>query len=233
MCCLTIVKTFNHKIVMTHNRDELLSRQTEGDCVREYYVNERKIWMPKDSLSNGTWIGSDGKRSAAILNGYKKNHHKKESYKVSRGTIIPQYFAEDTTDSFLHSFDPTGLEPFTLIISDNDVTITEYGWDENDIHIAMHDLEKPLIYSSYTLYESEIQVKRQNLFNSFITLKTDKDDLWTLHEKKGEGYGDFINTDYNSKIRTVAISQIVTGNITEFCYQSLVKNNNKQTLILI
>ncbi len=133
MCCLTIVKTETNKIVITHNRDEQWSRQTNAPQVQESIVNGKKIWMPKDSLSAGTWIGTDGVRVAAILNGFKENHIKKPMYKSSRGNIIPQFFSALNTDNFLNKFDPSGLEPFTLILVDEHQTILELGWDENKV----------------------------------------------------------------------------------------------------
>lgn len=233
MCCLTIVKTQHHNIVFTHNRDEQWSRQTRGTFVQEYWFGNKKIWMPKDSLVDGTWIGSDGTRAAAILNGYKINHLKKEKYRTSRGTIIPQFLKKPDIQKFLESFDPSGIEPFTLIVADNKKYITEIGWDEKEIHITKHNVESPMIFSSFTLYDDDIQQKRKNLFLSLVTTQTNQDDLWQFHKTKGEDHGNFINVDYNNEISTVAISQIVLGDQPVFYYQSLLENQQKQNLILI
>jgi uncharacterized protein with NRDE domain len=233
MCCLTIVKTPNHNIVFTHNRDEQWSRQTRGTFVQEYRFEYNKIWMPKDSLVDGTWIGSDGTRAAAILNGYKKNHLKKEKYRASRGTIIPKLLKETHTQKFMESFDPSGMEPFTLIVADNKKYITEIGWDEKEIHLTKHDIESPLIFSSFTLYDDDVQQKRKNLFLSLVTTQSNHDNLWQFHETKGDNHGSFINVDYNNEISTVAISQIVLGDQPTFYYKSLLENQQKQNLILI
>ncbi|MBK8623525.1 MAG: NRDE family protein [Saprospiraceae bacterium] len=233
MCCLTIVKTPNNNIVFTHNRDEQWSRQTRGTFVQEYWFGNKKIWMPKDSLVDGTWIGSDGTRAAAILNGYKKNHLKKEKYRASRGTIIPQFLQETDAQQFMESFDPSGMEPFTLIVADNKKYITEIGWDEKEIHLTKHNVESPLIFSSFTLYDDDIQQKRKNLFLSLVTTLTNHDDLWQFHKTQGEDHGSFINVDYNREISTVAISQIVLGNHPAFYYKSLLENQQKQNLILL
>jgi uncharacterized protein with NRDE domain len=219
--------------VFTHNRDEQWSRQTHGTFVQEYRFENKKIWMPKDSLVDGTWIGSDGTRAAAILNGYKKNHLKKEKYRTSRGTIIPKFLKENDAQQFMESFDPSGMEPFTLIVADNNKNITEFGWDEKEIHLTKHNVESPLIFSSFTLYNDDIQQKRKNLFLSFVSTVTNHDDLWQFHETKGDDHGNFINVDYNSEISTVAISQIVLGDQPAFFYQSLLENQQKQNLILL
>ncbi len=232
MCCLTIVKTHSQKVVITHNRDEQWSRQTHGAQVVEHIVNGKKIWMPKDNLSNGTWIGTDGTKVAAILNGFKENHIKKATYRASRGTIIPQYLAAENLKAFTDSFDPSGLEPFTLVLIDDEINFVEYGWDEKDIHLSYHKCTTPTIYSSATLYNDDIQMKRKSLFGSFLEAQVSPNDLWEFHQRKGDNHGDFINVDYNAEISTVAISQIVLGGQSEFYYQSLLGENKKQSIIL-
>jgi uncharacterized protein with NRDE domain len=233
MCCLTIYKTKDDKLVVTHNRDEQWSRQADGAHVVEHEFNGKKIWMPKDNLSEGTWIGSDGKNTAAILNGFKENHIKKPNYRASRGTIIPQFLSDGGVDSFIKKFDPSGLEPFTLIMVDSNDHIVEYGWDETNIHISNYSSDNPLIYSSPTLYNSDICERRENHFKNFIQKKIDHNDIWKFHETKGDDHGHYINVKYNDEISTVAISQIVTGDQSVFYYQSLINNNSKQSLILL
>lgn len=233
MCCLTIVKTYNKNIVITHNRDEQWSRQTHGARIREHSANGKIIYMPKDSLSEGTWIGTDGTKAAAILNGFKANHIKKDKYRASRGTIIPQFLLADTAHTFISSFDPTGLEPFTLVMVEDDKSFVEYGWDEKDIHLVYHSLDAPAIYSSATLYTYEIQENRRNLFHTFVLSDFNSEDLWQLHKKKGHNHNEFFNVDYNAEISTVAISQIVLGESPIFHYKSLLNQNQKQSILLL
>lgn len=233
MCCLTIVKTETNKMVITHNRDEQWSRQSDGSNVQDLIVKGKKIWMPKDSLSGGTWIGTDGVRVAAILNGFKENHIKKPMYKSSRGNIIPQFFSALSTDNFLSKFDPSGLEPFTLILVDDHQTILELGWDEKTMQVSDKTNNVPLIYSSVTLYNSTICESRKTLFESQFNQPIDHDDLWMFHEKKGNDHGTYINVNYNEEISTVAISQIIVDDISIFHYQSLLNNNVKQSILLL
>jgi uncharacterized protein with NRDE domain len=232
MCCLTIVKTETNKIVVTHNRDEQWSRQSNASQVQESIINGKKIWMPKDSLSGGTWIGTDGVRAAAILNGFKENHIRKPMYRASRGSIIPEFLCSDSTDDFISNFDPSGLEPFTLIFVDEDKKILELGWDENTFHFFDKSSDIPLIYSSATLYKAETRERRKSIFMSRIDNQIDSSDIWKFHENKGSDHGDFVNVDYNDEISTVAISQIVVADISVFHYQSLLNNNIKQSIVL-
>lgn len=232
MCCLTIIKTETNKIVITHNRDEQWSRQSGATKVQESIVNSRKIWMPKDSLTAGTWIGTDGVRVAALLNGFKENHVKKPSYRGSRGSIIPQLFSDGNTNNFISNFNPKGLEPFTLILIDENKDIIELGWDEKTVHFSVITSDIPLIYSSATLYGTDIRNRRKNLFYSRIYDQIDNNDLWRFHENKGTDHGEFINVDYNDQISTVAISQIVLADTSVFHYRSFLNNNSKQCIIL-
>jgi len=233
MCCLTIVKSEANKIVVTHNRDEQWSRQSGATQVQEFIVNNKKVWMPKDSLTGGTWIGTDGIRVAAILNGFKVNHSKKPIYRASRGSIIPQFFSGENTDNFISNFDPTGLEPFTLIIIDEHKVIKELGWDEKTVHLSDKTNDIPLIYSSATLYDTDIRERRKSIFGSHIDKQFNNNDIWKFHENKGTDHGDFINIEYNDEISTVAISQIVIAETSVFHYCSLLNNDSKQSIVLI
>lgn len=232
MCCLTVYKTSQNTLVFTHNRDEQWSRQVNGATVQKMIYENKKIWMPQDSLSFGTWIGSDGTRAAAILNGYKKNHTRKEKYRASRGTIIPQYLSKLDITQFLESFDPSGLEPFTLIMADNINRMTVMGWDEKDIYLHHQSTDQPSIFSSFTLYNDSVQEERKKIFLSYMASHSHEDEIWTFHEKKGDDHGKFIHVDYNKDISTVAITQIVLGEHSVIHYRSLLDTQPKHTIYL-
>ena len=153
-------------------------------------------------------------------------------YRASRGSIIPEFLCSDSTDDFISNFDPSGLEPFTLIFVDEDKKILELGWDENTFHFFDKSSDIPLIYSSATLYNSEICERRKSIFMSHIDNQIDSSDIWKFHEKKGSDHGGFVNVDYNDEISTVAIGQIVVGDISVFHYQSLLSNNIKHSVVL-
>jgi len=232
MCCLTIYKTKDDKLVVTHNRDEQPARQVSANKVVTKIINDRKVFMPEDSLSGGTWIATDDVTIAALLNGFKEKHIRKPYYRASRGSIIPQFFNETDIDAFVRRFDPSGLEPFTLILVTRNEKGFEIGWDEKNMHISMLTCDTPLIYSSATLYDGVIQSQRKNLFKRYLQKDMDADDLWLFHKNKGDNHGNYINVDYNDEISTVAISQIVFADKSTFYYQSLVNNNSKLSFIL-
>ncbi len=233
MCCLTIYKTEDDKLVITHNRDEQPARQVSANKIVTKIINKRNVFMPEDSLTGGTWIGTDENTVAALLNGFKVKHIRKPSYRASRGSIIPTFFNEPDVDAFVKRFDPSGFEPFTLILINRNEKVFEIGWDEQKIHISMLSCDTPLIYSSATLYDDVIQSKRKNIFSTYLQKEMGADDLWWFHKNKGYDHGKYINVDYNDEISTVAISQIVFADKSTFYYQSLLNNNNKLSFILI
>jgi hypothetical protein len=70
------------------------------------------------------------------------------------------------------------------------------------------------------------------LSNVFCCEEIEDTSLTNSIESKGTDHGEFINVDYNNEISTVAISQLVLGNETVFHYQSLLNQNQKQTIVL-
>ncbi|HMR89361.1 MAG TPA: NRDE family protein [Saprospiraceae bacterium] len=231
MCCLTIYKTKDDRLVITHNRDEQQSRQFSSNQIVPSIVNGRKVWMPNDKKTLGTWIATDGQLVGALLNGYKENHIKKDVYKASRGTIIPALFQSQSTDSFINEFDADGFEPFTLLIVDKEKSLIEFGWDEQNVHIKYLDFVQPHIYSSSTLYSSDVRSQRELLYEDWVKNGCTENDLWYLHTLKGKNHGQFLNVDFSEEISTVSISQIILGSHRLFHYHSLT-NIEKETIYL-
>lgn len=232
MCCLSIYKTNRDNWVITHNRDEQKTRQIRADKVIPNLIGGRRVWMPKDALSNGTWIATDGIMVGALLNGYQKKHTRKERYKASRGCIIPELFSMKGIQQFIDEFDPGGFEPFTLIMIHKN-NVIEYGWDEKQTHVTRLDETKPQIFSSSTLYNEDVKLKREYLFNNWLNNKKNENDIWSLHALKGNDHSLYFNVDFNDEISTVAISQIVLGIEPVFYYQSLITNNVKEAVYLV
>lgn len=232
MCCLSIYKTKDHKVVVTHNRDEQKSRQILANKLMTEIIDGKKVWMPKDTQSNGTWIATDGQMVGSLLNGFKENHIKKDLYKASRGSIIPYLFNMQSVEQFINDFDPNGYEPFTLIIIDKNKTMVEYGWDEQRIHTKSLDTDQPHIYSSSTLYSSDVKINREQLFFDWLKNDCSENDIWYLHALEGNDYSHFLNVNYNDDISTVAISQIILGSHSILHYESLLNNGHRETIIL-
>ena len=230
MCCLTIYKSKDDTLIITHNRDEKISRQLSASEVRPNTINGKIVWMPKDVQSNGTWIATDGQMVAAILNGFKKNHVKKTTYRASRGGIIPAFFDHNGLDDFILNFNPSGYEPFTLILLDGIERLVEYGWDEHKKYVTELDQNAAVIYSSCTLYDNIVSSNRADLFSDFILHERNENDIWNLHATKGRDHNKFLNVDYNDEICTVALSQIILRKDSSFSYTPLPGNSITQKI---
>lgn len=174
--------------------------------------------MVKDTVSEGTWLATNGFMTAAILNGYKTNHVKKPSYKASRGTIIPSLFKYSSLELFYEKFEPDGFEPFTLIVF-HSPDLVMIGWDGEKLETTNLGLDKSLIFSSVTLYNEEVSNKRKQLYHNFINPKTTAENIWELHLLNGDNHFDFLNVKVNDEIQTVSTCQIVISNKLSYKYQ--------------
>jgi len=232
MCCLTIYKTKDDKLIITHNRDEQKSRHVSANQIVCEMFGDKGVWMPKDKQSRGTWIATDGHMAGALINGFKENHIKKTTYKASRGTIIPSLFLSQNVDRFIDEFDPHGYEPFTLLIIEKEKGMIEYGWNEQEVHLKNLDTNQSYIYSSSTLYNEEVMKYREQLFFEWLKNDCSENDIWHLHALKGNDHGHFLNVNYNAEISTVALSQIVLGKEAEFHYQSILKGTKIESVKL-
>ncbi|MBL0024870.1 MAG: NRDE family protein [Saprospiraceae bacterium] len=218
-------------MIFTHNRDEQISRQQSSKHLAPVLINKKVVWMPKDAVSDGTWIASDGQKVGIILNGFDECHVKK-TYKASRGSIIPAFFEAYDTDKFIAVFDPSGYEPFTLVLYEGRKKMILYGWDEQNKHIDVLDLDKAVIFSSSTLYSKSVKYCRSQMFSKFVSQQPDENEIWQLHSIEGADHKKFLNVKYNEQIKTVAISQIVLGDEAIFHYKSLTDNLGIKSICL-
>lgn len=232
MCSLTIHLSKTNKLIVTHNRDESILRPPSSTIVKKVVIEDKDIFMPVDPLSGGTWIGTDGHTAAAILNGADKNHIRKAIYKASRGLIIPTFFKYEGVEAFLQSFDPTGYEPFTLVIADVENSMVEMVWDEYDWRVTALDPTVTHMYSSSTLYDDEVKHARKSAWLVYTQMNRSAPEIWAYHMSHGPDHYTFLNTAINDHIQTVAVSQIIIGRESEFNYQVLHQGLSKQTLIL-
>lgn len=156
--------------IFSSTRDEVIHRETLSPAF--YQVSGKNLVFPKDKLSNGTWIASDGEqRSVCLLNGAWSNHQKQAKYKMSRGLIPLKVFEYVDFEAFCAGFDFAQIEPFTLISlqeAESIIQLQELRWDGMDTYLHQLDDSIPHLWSSYTLYPPHIQEKRNLLFKKFL-----------------------------------------------------------------
>lgn len=223
MCTLSILPINKNQVIFTFNRDESPNRESTPPQLIE---DEGESYLsPIDLESYGTWLGvSETGILIFLMNGGFVKHKRKESYKHSRGLIIPMFYANQGSIAYLDEMDLIDIEPFTLLIY-KDNALTHFVWDgrlkfwnnlkNSDAHI----------FSSSTLYTQENKITRQTWFESAIE-KFDSDHatkILNLHLTSYLQNG--LRYPGGNKVETVSTSQIiVTEAGARFDYYDLSTN---------
>ncbi len=168
MCTVSYIPT-PEGYILTSTRDEMAHRETLSPAF--YELSGRNLMFPKDKLSNGTWIASDGEQfSVCLLNGAWSNHQKQVEYRMSRGLIPLKSFEYEGFEKFCREFDFAQIEPFTLVglhESESTVELKELRWDGGQTYFRSLNSCEPHLWSSFTLYPPPVQEKRNELFRKF------------------------------------------------------------------
>jgi len=198
---------------LTSSRDEKITRSTFYP--QEYKVGENILMFPKDEVAEGTWIamGKSG-TVACLLNGAFHNHEKKSTYSRSRGLILLESFAFSSSLEFIEKVDLTNVEPFTLLLLNpqkDSTDFTELRWDGNKKHSKIIDASKAQIWSSATLYNKEIQEKREFWFENWLNQNESEDDknILSFHNRKhGFNSKEDIMAEFNDELKTLSVTQV-------------------------
>lgn len=169
MCTVSYIPQSENGFIITSSRDEKSPRNARR--LQEESVSNFKIVFPVDPLSNGTWIGSsEFGRTCCLLNGGKKKHVKKTSYRKSRGLVLVDFLSSHSLEDEIHNYDLSGIEPFTMIIIDHhdEKKYIELVWDENEKNISFFDRNIPKIWSSVTLYSTDVIKQKSEMFEEFL-----------------------------------------------------------------
>jgi len=208
MCTVTFIP-INKGVIITHNRDERITRLPSDLPKKTTHFGE-KLWFPKDTDKNGTWFCADEKgRVACILNGAFEKHTSNPPYEKSRGLVVLDSFLDDSFERWLENCNLNNIEPFTLILFENESTLFELRWDGIKKHIKQLPTNKVHIWSSTTLYSPSAKEKREKWLESWLLEqpKTAKS-LLDFHNYGGDGKA---NTNLKMEIlgthQTVSITQ--------------------------
>jgi uncharacterized protein with NRDE domain len=228
MCTVTFVP-FKSGFIFTSNRDEKINRPTISPKI--YEDLHYKLMYPKDKKAGGTWIvaKNDG-TCIVLLNGAFEKHQLKTNYTRSRGTVLMEMIASANPLQHFSSIHLEGVEPFTLIVFQNN-KLMELKWDETEKYAIPHTTADAHIWSSSTLYNLEQRNLRKHWFENFKQKNSPISPESTLSFHKNthpenEEYGLVINRDNNTK--TVSITQLFSqNNKVEMIYVDM--NNNEKT----
>ncbi|PRD47805.1 NRDE family protein [Sphingobacterium haloxyli] len=213
MCTVTYIPTLDG-FYFTSSRDEKASRATIPPT--QYQVDGIDLIYPKDEIAGGTWIAADyNGRTACLLNGAFHNHAKQKSYTRSRGLVLLESFKHKSIHEFSNVVYLNDVEPFTMIslihLPGIRSEFTEFRWDGTSKHLRRLDICKSQIWSSATLYSSEIQLQRTAVFKEWIAKFKDVDgrNILAFHSRKhGLDTSHDIIMKGEDDLMTLSISQL-------------------------
>jgi len=212
MCTVTYIPQPEGGFLFTSNRDEAPSRSSK-EIASKKLDNDVEIHFPKDAKAGGTWIAvSNDNRLICVLNGAFERHEHQPPYRLSRGIMALEFFEYESALEFFEAYEFEGMEPFTLVIVDNG-NLFDFRWDGKEAYMSMLSEENCHIWSSATLYNSEIKEKREALFSDWLSTKKSisKEDILDFHHngKIGDPYYDLVMNRGN-KVRTVSITSVIS-----------------------
>ena len=211
MCTVTYLPINKDNFILTSNRDVPYARE-KAVLPQKYVENDIELFYPKDGKAGGTWIGISSKnRLICALNGGFDNHKSRESYKKSRGKIVLDLLRSDCIEIELNKIDLHDIEPFTFIIIDwnEDLKLTEFVWDGVKKHLKKLP-QKPLIWSSSTLYTNDVKNMRKKWFTDWqYNHDFNQKSILKFHHKAGIGDDNIDVVLKRKMVGTVSITSVM------------------------
>jgi hypothetical protein len=189
MCTLTYLPS-DGGYAMVSSRDELRARGPMAPPVHDRALG---AVYPLDVRSQGTWLlTATAGFTVNLLNGGYERHSPDGPYRHSRG-LVPLLFARSGgIDPFLATFDPEGIEPFTLVVVTHDRrSVTELVWTGQRLDRNACEPDVPRIWSSSTLYDPAARAQREAWFRELIRSGghgAPIDTLLDFHRNGGRGF---------------------------------------------
>jgi Transport and Golgi organisation 2 len=208
MCVLTYIPTATGHCIMTHNRDEHMTRPMALPP-ESRVVGDTSAVFPVDPVGGGTWFAAHQDWVCALLNGGFRPHVRQLPYTRSRGTIITDFLKVRDWVTFTEYFDGHGMEPFTFIaFGIETMALYQMVWDGQVAHLRQLDHSQPHIWSSSTLYDDREKQNRKNIFFDLLQLAPNAEEVFKFHERHQQNdpaNSFFVRRD--DSIHTVAIIQ--------------------------
>ena len=207
MCTVTYIPGKNG-FVLTSNRDEHISRGI-AFYPDFYETRDKKLVYPRDRKAGGTWfISNEQGDTGVLLNGAFEKHKPLPFYRKSRGMVLPEIFQSDSPIVAIKQCNLSGIENFTIILLEQGL-LYEIKWDGIKLFIKNHHPQKAHIWSSVTLYSTQMILERHSWFDKWLqSNKTNAQaDILNFHSDTGSG-----NKEYGLKISRE--NEIATSSIT-------------------
>lgn len=219
MCTVTYYPTQQGAII-TSSRDEHLSRP-QAIVPAPYIHHGVELIYPKDPKGGGSWlvIHPNG-RVAVLMNGAENAHVSTPPYRLSRGLILLDIIQLEDFPSEIHQFQLEGIEPFTLIWVHGNL-LYQMRWNGKKTNLVQLRSENPVIWSSSTLYNPEMQKERQSWFLDWlkntdqslsqqtINLKERQQRLMNFHQHTASNNKEFgLQIDRSNGMKTGSITSV-------------------------
>ena len=207
MCTVTYIPDKNG-FVLTSNRDEHISRGI-AFYPDFYETRDKKLVYPRDHKAGGTWfISNEQGDTGVLLNGAFEKHKPLPFYRKSRGMVLPEIFQSDSPIVAIKQYNLAGIENFTIILLEQGL-LYEIKWDGIKLSIKNHHPQKAYIWSSVTLYSTQMILERHSWFDKWLQSNKNKSqsDILNFHSEAGSG-----NKEYGLKISRE--NEIATSSIT-------------------
>lgn len=235
MCTVSFVNS-NGRFIITSNRDEK-SERPSAIPPKRYVCGGSGLYYPKDGKAGGTWfVMDDNSRIIVLLNGAGECHIPHPPYRKSRGLIPLELMAERTLTEAWDTINLEGIEPFTVIIfDDNRLFMAEW----NGIRKKIQELntEENHIWSSVTLYSAPVREERAGWFSDFMyeRIQVMPEDMLHFHRfgKPNDFYNGLV-INRGEAVKTVSITQVVVHkNRSEFTYTDLLSENVSKEAFMV
>jgi hypothetical protein len=195
-----------------------------------YNTNGVDIMSPLDGFAGGTWVGTNYFGNIIVLlNGGFENHFRAKGYRLSRGLIVKALLLEEAPVSAWQQIDLLGVEPFTLIVWQQQ-QLVELVWDGEQKYCQQLAITTPNIWSSSTLYNSGAKQQRKAAFHQWwatqpnVTKHSILDFFRSLIDERD---GFLINR--GPTMKTLSYTLLVQDNNATTCYYHDFSNSNDST----
>lgn len=215
MCVLTYFPYQYNGFILTSNRDEAVARPS-AIPPKKYHLGSQIVFYPKDPQGGGTWIASSGEVTLCLLNGGFEKHLAQPPYKHSRGKVVLDFFSYQNIQDFEKRYGFQGLEPFTLIVITNleALALYELRWTGNEVFCQSMDATQPHIWSSVTLYTSDVIQAREAWFREFSQQSIDPKKVLQFHHEGGKGDPqNDLKMNRNDTLKTISMTQFVINQL--------------------
>jgi hypothetical protein len=170
------------------------------------------------------------------LNGAADKHEHCPPYNRSRGLVVLEILAAANPFLQWQSIDLNNVEPFTIVLFQQK-KLYQLRWNGIDKSTENLAIDKNHIWSSSTLYNSEIRRKRASWFFDFVAGKNkiSSEDLLNFHENThSENSENGLVINRNNVLKTLSITQsIVSENQITLRHKDLLDNKTSEIEINI